>query len=674
MAVEVFSKACNTIIEARELSQLVNQREFIDSLRKLWKKLPKTTKDEINKSSRRRLPRRTIIPEKIVIPAEDHANITKWLKNHDCFFVDDDDDNRVTTVDGYTCAISNIYKAVVKAELRHSKDNLRLRFFKVLFYHLKVRLGVKHFRDDTTNAIARIIHSTTDVTVGQIAKDIASWVNIGGKYDGLCRELAKQSATEPTTEPATEPATEPTTEPATEPATGHQDESENQTTFEDLSVADYRRYAYLGPLFYWPSDVTERSLKDIPHSGKRRDQKIKMFISRGFFEVDDKEAIDRLVGRLFSSIWVQMEAAMESHSCQATDEWRQPNRIPVFQAHGSGAPGLSTTAARSHDDVVSPSSGSAVSTDEELVSSDSSQSALSNTLAAAELHGASFATWQSVDERRQSLHFGYQGGDPRLTTRDISASTEAGDNLSTAAYSMSSHPSDPDFSTNCSVSSSCQNSRDRSHRFDMIEHGQPGNNHFDPMLFGVDTIPIQHTERGIFNPEQYGWDGFHRFDVDEHGQPGYHHFDPTLFGIDMVPAEHTERSIFNPEQYGWDGFHRFDVDEHGQPGYHHFDPMLFGFDAIPNEQPDIAAHTCQADDSFQANRHAVMPHVTGSMFTADDHHDHAPQVGESARTLNTSDHALYAFARDTYGHFLRCPIRETNLPGEAYSIRGLAQA
>lgn len=94
-----------------------------------------------------------------------------------------------------------------------------------------MRLGIKHFREDTTNAIARLIHSTTDVEIDQITQDIASWAKTGAKYDGICRDLAKRPRIE----------------------------AENQPTIGDPTVAQYDRYTYLGPLFYWPTDITERS-------------------------------------------------------------------------------------------------------------------------------------------------------------------------------------------------------------------------------------------------------------------------------------------------------------------------------------------------------------------------------------------------------------------------------
>lgn len=71
------------------------------------------------------------------------------------------------------------------------------------------------------------------------------------------------------------------------------------------------------------------SLRDIPNKGKRRAQKIEMFISRGILEVDKKGDIEMLVNRLFSSIWMQIESTIENHLCHAD------NGMYILSAEGS---------------------------------------------------------------------------------------------------------------------------------------------------------------------------------------------------------------------------------------------------------------------------------------------------------------------------------------------------
>lgn len=54
-------------------------------------------------------------------------------------------------------------------------------------------------------------------------------------------------------------------------------------------------------------------MQDLPESGKCRDDTIKRFLDRGIFEIDDKETIDNLVGRLFCEAWVEMEGVMKDY-------------------------------------------------------------------------------------------------------------------------------------------------------------------------------------------------------------------------------------------------------------------------------------------------------------------------------------------------------------------------
>ncbi|GIK05805.1 hypothetical protein Aspvir_009918 [Aspergillus viridinutans] len=614
MALEAFSVACNAIIEAEQLSQLVSQQEFIECLRKLWKKLPKTTKDKINKSHPR--PRhRKITQSKIVIPAEDQANIAKWLQNRNQFFDDDDDDDDDDDREiARHCQISRAYRAVVQAELRHSKDNLRLRFFKVLFFHLKVRSGVQNFRDNTVDGIARVIGSAINIDIDQIARNITSWAKIGKKYDGLCQDLAKQSPSEPSG-------------------------SEDQSTFEGSDAGDYKDYMYLGPLFYLPSDVTERWLKDLTQRGQLRDRKIKMFIDRGIFEVDNKGAIDTLVGRLFCGVWVEMEKVMKrhclltiekNHSLHTIYEWRTQKPMPAFQVRGACV-----------RDIVSPSSASAMSTDEESDISEPSQCVLSDTLVTAQPRASSLIIGQSPEQQASpyedlvlpststgpidggsivsdtgtralsgtlvvsSAHSSSPttGGSPEQQAssyEDLPSSTSPIDEGSIDEGSIVSDTGTRALSGTLSVSPAHSSPPGFVYQdapqvttwdFDAsLEAAYPPYNSSDIACSSghLPHDPDFSADRSMFNLEQYGWDGFHHFDVDQYGQPGYHYFDPTLFGVESIPVENTMRGISHPDHYSWGGFHHFDIDEYGQPGYHYFDPALFGLAAMQNEQPAVA--------------------------------------------------------------------------------------
>lgn len=99
-----------------------------------------------------------------------------------------------------------------------------------------MRSGVQKLRDNTIEDIARVINSAINVDVDQIVNNIRSWAKIGKRYDGLCQDLAKLCPSE---------------------LSESEDQSPLRSSDED-DEDDYKKYVYLGPLFYLPSEVTER--------------------------------------------------------------------------------------------------------------------------------------------------------------------------------------------------------------------------------------------------------------------------------------------------------------------------------------------------------------------------------------------------------------------------------
>lgn len=353
-------------------------------------------------------------------------------------------------------------------------------------------------------------------------------------------------------------------------------------------------------------------MKDIPDTGGRRHEKIETFIRRGILEVENREAIDTLVGRLFSRIWMQTEAVMNDNSFHTIKgmnlsflaprasvhlifrllEWRQPSRSQTFKVRNASARKPSTTSARPYKDIVSPSNPASSSVNEELTSHGSSQYTLfeqnSDTFAAAELPGSTPLAIEEFSsyEQSKSPEGVYQVDDPQLLGQVTNISSQA-------AYSPGNYQALGGTVDTHAAANSVLHAQPESRGITLYTNTQRYGQHTDTSS----AADSSSSRRRSFDPD---W-GF-----------------------------------FDPDQYGWDGFHRFDADQHGQPGYYHFDPTLFGLDAMPNKQPAIAASTHQIYGPLHARQpiadgiasDAIM--CQGSTFPGPHYSSDALQFGQSA--------------------------------------------
>lgn len=187
----------------------------MDCLTRLWRHLPENSKKKFNHDRRRRKkgPRRE--DQKITLPEDLRKNLSHWTADYRSFF----NEIEIPGPSGLApcCPIAMSYRLLLEAESRKNRDTIRMRFLKVLFYHLKVRLGIKNLGSNTAEWISQAIRTAGlgDNDLDAISSNIKGWIKVGARYDALCRDLG------------------------------------NYNTAQG--------YRYLGSLFRLPDDITDRS-------------------------------------------------------------------------------------------------------------------------------------------------------------------------------------------------------------------------------------------------------------------------------------------------------------------------------------------------------------------------------------------------------------------------------
>jgi hypothetical protein len=196
------------------LTQLI-KRQFVDCLAKIWKNLPESSKSRINPLGRKRSRKPPKSKDQKVFLSDNlKSALGGWTDNPRSFF----DEGESTDPFGLeSCAIAASYETLLDTELRSVKDTIRLRFLKVLFYHLKDRFCVSRLRPNSIEWISQRISAaglSDDDDTNSISNNVRRWAIVGAKYDALCKDLGEYNAAQD--------------------------------------------YSYLGNLFRLPSDVTDR--------------------------------------------------------------------------------------------------------------------------------------------------------------------------------------------------------------------------------------------------------------------------------------------------------------------------------------------------------------------------------------------------------------------------------
>ncbi|QRD90594.1 hypothetical protein F9C07_2283821, partial [Aspergillus flavus] len=300
-ALTAFSDACEAVEKAHtgQAQDILFGEKFINSLSKLWKRLPKEAKNKINIPRDANVSKQKYRPSKkpsmIVLTKSREEDILHWSKDYKSFF---DDKNGHQIIDFTSDPIPKLYNVLYLSTTRPDRDMLRGRLLRVLLYQLKARLCCKRLNSDNLERITGIIHESglTQHDLKMISADIKSWTRAGKKYDGLCRDLADK---------------------------------------EDL-----QSYRYLGTLFCLPDTVTDRSLRDIPDEGEKRRPKIKNFVSRGIRNLVHKDTMNELANNIFQHLWTQIELFISQigggDSLLSLNDWRLKH-LQMLRVQNSGS-------------------------------------------------------------------------------------------------------------------------------------------------------------------------------------------------------------------------------------------------------------------------------------------------------------------------------------------------
>lgn len=166
----------------------------------MWNNLPEPSKGEI--IGRRRKCRITLSKgpkdkenEKIELTEPLKRNLILWTEDPDSFLLPNTNKELITQG---VCPVAMFYGKLSEAEIQGAGDVIRLRFLKVLFYHLKERFCV------TYQGATAIDWLTTRVSAAgldngdtsKISGKLKEWVYLGGKYDALCRDLGRYQVVE----------------------------------------------------------------------------------------------------------------------------------------------------------------------------------------------------------------------------------------------------------------------------------------------------------------------------------------------------------------------------------------------------------------------------------------------------------------------------------------------
>jgi hypothetical protein len=111
------------------------------------------------------------------------AKASDWTDNPLSFFKEDQ--ARLSLKEE---PLAEAYKYLIKLGKRAALDIIRGRLLKVLFHHLRERLGVQRLRSNRVQNIAQIISRSGLVEDCDI-KTITKWLDEGNRIDGLCREI-----------------------------------------------------------------------------------------------------------------------------------------------------------------------------------------------------------------------------------------------------------------------------------------------------------------------------------------------------------------------------------------------------------------------------------------------------------------------------------------------------
>lgn len=163
--------------------------QSVQCLSKVWQRLPRVTRNKINKTTRKRHKQASSkqLP-KIFQTDTRHEIVTLWSKNYLLFF--DEELPPSSDFQHYPMAVS--YKLLLNTESRRETDKLRTRFYKVLLYQLKDRLCETYLRSNTLDMITRFATTSSriDCEFNTVKQSARKWAQSGGKYNSLCRDLA----------------------------------------------------------------------------------------------------------------------------------------------------------------------------------------------------------------------------------------------------------------------------------------------------------------------------------------------------------------------------------------------------------------------------------------------------------------------------------------------------
>lgn len=161
----------------------------------IWDNLPQPSKNEITGRKRCKKPPEKPKDQQIKIPEPLQLNLDLWTKDANSFL---DLIPYESPVAGVACPVAIFYQELSVTEIRSAGDAIRLRFLKVLFYHLKDRFCVTYLRPDAVTWMAtRVGAAGVDGNdSSKISDKIKHWAYLGGKYDALCRDIGNYNVAE----------------------------------------------------------------------------------------------------------------------------------------------------------------------------------------------------------------------------------------------------------------------------------------------------------------------------------------------------------------------------------------------------------------------------------------------------------------------------------------------